>query len=89
MPSEAAELWKIFIETQWPHHLEAIGATEAVEWSTVQQLKQILEPLVAHCEDHAATKLCVLCPKIYHRTLMNTFNSAEVFRAVPTVYKES
>ncbi len=84
MPSEAAHLWRAFVETQWPIHLQAIEETDAVEWSTVQHLKQILEPLVAHCEDHAATKLCIFCPKIYHQTLMNTFNNTEVFRTVPT-----
>jgi hypothetical protein len=83
LPSACTEQWTEFLEQQWPQHLQAVTEEKAMDFSKIAQLKQILRPVVAHCEDHMATKLCVYCPKMYHRVLKATFNNKEVFREEP------
>ena len=63
----------------WPAHLQCLQVDPRYTFKDIVQLKQTFEELMIHSEDHAATKFCVYCPKLYFDVNKSTFADRNIF----------
>lgn len=77
------EEFQEFLQQQWPLHLQHCSEHPTYSFKHVTQLRDHLRDRLIHCEDHAAQKFVVYCPRLYLDLVRDTFKTNEVFKSIP------
>ena len=68
------------MEDQWLLHCQTLLAVPKHNFRDIAKIRAEAKDVVIHCQDHAANQLMMFCPVLYHKMVLDTFETGPVFR---------